>query len=396
MFEKQHETTIKSIHSDNGGEYIPVAQYAIENGIDVTRSAPYSPQANGIAEIMNRTLIEAVRTTFKQSGLDQKFWAEALANLVGIRNRIPKETGLSPHEELTGTRPILNRFRPFGCLGMVHLHESKRKKLDSKTKPCVLLRTLDHKNYRMYDIKSKRVIVSRHVTFTEDVFPENKDNINQELNESENNVEYELSEDSDTSYSEEYDSDTSTQSGPSDHADDDDFLSIQSEAIEQPDLEYNSDGSSDPNDKTDSKPVQISGHPYNLRERQHTSANICHEKTILPKNSIACHKPSSEDLDTPTLTKALRSDQSELWMQAISEEYESLLEAETWEVVQPPAGIRIFPSKFVFKIKRNSDGSIERYKARLVLLGHLQRPEVDFFDTYAPVVDFTAVRIALV
>ena len=73
----------------------------------------------------------------------------------------------------------------------------------------------------MYDIKSKRIIVSRHVTFTEDVFPENKDNINQELNESENNVEYELSEESDTSYSEGYDSDTSTQSEPSDHADDD-------------------------------------------------------------------------------------------------------------------------------------------------------------------------------
>ena len=77
-------------------------------------------------------------------------------------------------------------------------------------------------------------------------------------------------------------------------------------------------------------------------------------------------------------------------MQAISEEFESLLEAETWEVVQPPAGIRIFPSKFVLKIKRNSDGSIERYKARLLLLGHLQRPEVDFIDTYDPVVDFTA------
>ena len=60
MFEKQHETTIKSIHSDNGGEYIPVAQYAIENGIDVTRSASYSPQANGIAERTNRTLIETV------------------------------------------------------------------------------------------------------------------------------------------------------------------------------------------------------------------------------------------------------------------------------------------------------------------------------------------------
>jgi hypothetical protein len=50
----------------------------------------------------------------------------------------------------------------------------------------------------------------------------------------------------------------------------------------------------------------------------------------------------------------------------------------------------------VLKVKRNSDGTVERYKARLVLMGHLQRENIDFFETYAPVVDFTAVRIALV
>jgi hypothetical protein len=71
--------------------------------------------------------------------------------------------------------------------------------------------------------------------------------------------------------------------------------------------------------------------------------------------------------------------------------------AGTWNVAdRPTAGARVFPSKFVLKIKRNSDGTIERYKARLVLLGHLQRPNIDFFETYAPVVDITAVRIALV
>jgi Reverse transcriptase (RNA-dependent DNA polymerase) len=56
---------------------------------------------------------------------------------------------------------------------------------------------------------------------------------------------------------------------------------------------------------------------------------------------------------------------------------------------------RIFPSKFVLKIKRNSDRTIERYKARLVLLGHLQQKDIDLFETYNPFVDFTAVRIGL-
>ena len=68
MFETQYETTIKSIHSDNGGEYTPVERYAKSKGIAVTRSAP---QSNGIAERMNRTQIKAVRTTLAQSGLEK-------------------------------------------------------------------------------------------------------------------------------------------------------------------------------------------------------------------------------------------------------------------------------------------------------------------------------------
>jgi Reverse transcriptase (RNA-dependent DNA polymerase) len=53
----------------------------------------------------------------------------------------------------------------------------------------------------------------------------------------------------------------------------------------------------------------------------------------------------------------------------------------------------VFPSKFVLKVKRLSDGAIERHKARLVLLGNLQRPHIDINDTYAAVSDFAVVRV---
>jgi Reverse transcriptase (RNA-dependent DNA polymerase) len=84
-----------------------------------------------------------------------------------------------------------------------------------------------------------------------------------------------------------------------------------------------------------------------------------------------------------------------LWEIAISEELESLHEAGTWEVAVPPRGGKLFPSRFVLKVKRNSDGSLERRKARLVLMGNLQRPHINYFDTYAPVADFVVVRIVL-
>jgi transposase InsO family protein len=120
MFETQYETTIKSIYSDNGGEYTPVERYAKSKGIAGTRSAPYALQSNGFAERMNRTLVEAVRITLAQSGLENSFWAEALPNAVMVRNRLPRDNGVSPHEQLNGNRPAFDIFRLFGCLGMVH------------------------------------------------------------------------------------------------------------------------------------------------------------------------------------------------------------------------------------------------------------------------------------
>jgi hypothetical protein len=53
-------------------------------------------------------------------------------------------------------------------------------------------------------------------------------------------------------------------------------------------------------------------------------------------------------------------------------EYSALLQNKTWQLVPPRAGINVIDSKWVFKVKKNSDGSIERYKARLVAKGFRQ------------------------
>jgi transposase InsO family protein len=60
--------------------------YAKEQGIRITRSAPYTPESNGIAERINRTLIETVRTTLGQAGMSNMFWVEAMRNAVRLRN----------------------------------------------------------------------------------------------------------------------------------------------------------------------------------------------------------------------------------------------------------------------------------------------------------------------
>lgn len=93
-----------------------------------------------------------------------------------------------------------------------------------------------------------------------------------------------------------------------------------------------------------------------------------------------------------TISQALQSPGSEHWKEAIRAELSSLASHNTWKVVQKPRHARPISTRFVFSPKNNADGTINRYKARLVVKGFMQG-YVD--NVYSPVVDFCTVRIIL-
>lgn len=83
------------------------------------------------------------------------------------------------------------------------------------------------------------------------------------------------------------------------------------------------------------------------------------------------------------------------WIDAINKEIKALESNETWQFTDLPKGKKPIGCKWIFKIKYNSDGTIERHKARLVAKGYTQLEGIDFIDTFSPVAKLTTVRLLL-
>ena len=74
-------------------------------------------------------------------------------------------------------------------------------------------------------------------------------------------------------------------------------------------------------------------------------------------------------------------------------EFDAIMKNGTWSLVDLPVGKKAIGTKWVFKLKRKPDGSIEHYKARLVAKGYAQEKGIDFEETFAPTCRMTTIHI---
>lgn len=363
--ERQTQMLIKQFHSDGAKEYLKMGDFLVAAGIDQTQSTAYTPQSNGIAERYNRTLLDKTRAMLIQSGLPMSFWGEAalhaayLSNITG--SSVLKDK--TPHELLFNHKPDLSKLRVFGCAAYVHQTKERRKlKLSKRSTPGILVSHQDGM-YHVWLPETRKVVASKHVKFDEMLFPATDKGASELLGQS---VEF----DEPLAPNEEY-IDISLPILMNDVSEEESIVEPETQGAEvnNGDIIQDQEG------------VVENGPRYPQRNRS------------APEFYRANAARQENDDDTPTLRSALEGDESDKWKLAIKDELTALQNMNTWKIINKPPKVKVIYCKWVLRKKRTADGLLAKYKARLVICGNRDTDTVH--ETYAPVVDFTIVRLIL-
>ena len=148
-------------------------------------------------------------------------------------------------------------------------------------------------------------------------------------------------------------------------------------------------------DELNSAEILHAGLEYLAKEHEHLSWDQALDFAF---SSVICAlKTSTHDGEPNTYAEAMSRPEEERkkWHKAALDEIQALVENGTFELVQLPPGRKAIGSRWVFKVKKNADGSIERHKGRVVAQGYSQRPGFDFTETFAPTPKWAALRAIL-
>lgn len=436
--ENQTGRTIKILRTDNGTEYVnnKFESLTTKYGIMHQRTVPHTPEQNGVAERMNRTIIEKVRCMLLDSGLNASFWAEAASTAAYLINRIPCRDMVNetPEERWSNVKPDLSSLRIFGCRAMMHVPKVQRKKLDAKSVECLMMGYCEHsKAYRLFNSATKKVIVGRDVVFIEpnanevNVFTnktnelsskDSNDNGSRHINT--NNGASNC--DSDDNDSDDYDSDDNDSESDADFSEAIiDNNHILANVAPNTDVDENDTTNAiEIDDNTNANAVSSyidlseasDGDNSMYSSFTETDFDVAASEVFIvqtpfnnpiesagARNALGLYAmlaAATNDVCEPkTYDQAIRCEESGKWKNAMVSEFRSLIDNDTWELCTLPPERNAIDCKWVYKIKRNAQGEIDRYKARLVIKGYSQVKGIDYDETYSPVARYSSIRFLL-
>lgn len=352
---------VQILHTDNGCEYVnqEFKSFLEKNGITHERTAPYTPQQNGRAERELRTIMESARTMLYAKAIPLNLWAEAVNCAVYLLNRnTSSQTGnVTPFELWHGVKPSLQHIRIFGSIGYVHVPKEKRKKLDKKSIKMLLV-GYDHDNYRMYDQNNRKITLSRDVKFEEYFTPEEKQNYTE--------MRFDVEEKEQSILPSPQSKSQAQHNATQETSSNEDSM----ESYEDTDDTYHP--------------------PKGFHLEQEEQRNI----TLRPRRNNKVEVNLTE-LEIPnTYEEAINSANCHQWKKAVAEELQSHENNKTWIITERNEKKPV-TCKWVFSIKKNKDGEIERYKARLCARGFTQVKGLDYNETFSPTSRYDSIRLIL-
>ena len=101
----------------------------------------------------------------------------------------------------------------------------------------------------------------------------------------------------------------------------------------------------------------------------------------------------ADDLEPNNYQEAVSCEDSAKWVEAMGEEHAALVSNDTWDLVEKQDGMNVLKCKWVYKLKRNAEGVVVRYKARLVVCGYAMQHGIDYLETFSPVAKIQTIRL---
>ncbi|CAI7933820.1 unnamed protein product [Closterium sp. NIES-54] len=351
---------------------------------------------NGIAERANRTITETAHVLLIEAGLPDYFWPDAVRGACVAKNRALTHVGADkwvPYVEWIGRKPKVDMLRVFGCMCMALVPKHLRhNKLGAKAIWAVHLGMAQNsKGWLLWDPFTKKFLVSRDCKFMENLIykdwkAENEAKIGVRLGD--------------------------VKSSGLEHVELPLELSSGSTTTRQSSLVNGGEEAKDAEEEEE-EVQQVSERAPTLPSRTTSAPRI----RVTPQQRQGLHVPAAEEegrgkrriqapnrvtydaLGNPAMSALAGAalivgddnDDAEEWKKAMESELKSIEENGTWELVELPEGQKAITSKWLFKIKSDANGKIERYKSRLVAKGYQQKEK----GLFAPVVKPTTLRTLL-
>jgi hypothetical protein len=413
------------LKSDNAAEYVggEFAAFCDKKEIVQEFSTPYSPQQNDKVERGNRVIVEMARSMMLGANLPTSYWADAVVCAAYILNRFPTKVldGTTPMEALLETPPDISNLRVFGCKVQALVPKEHRKKLDAKTRNGIFVGYASGGAYLVHipHHGTGETITARTVVFYEDQFLHSRDTdeitISTQLDAEQqvlaSRTERQLRLEDIPEEKEdvlmtpaEFEMPAQPPTGPEPVG----AARIQARLHGDPRLEK-----AVPPPRRSSRLPKPSQRRLDYEESHLSMVEVCDyiEEHAAPAvfegtnvaDGYLYGLMAPSDVNQWALTvdpinnfEVRRSEERSEWEHAMDEEISSLVSNGTFVEVPLPAGRTAIKSKWVFKKKTNPDGSLDKYKARVVAKGFSQRFGDDYTETFSPVVRHSTVRLVLV